>query len=102
MPAQIPPNGFEFKNAFQARSTGIVSAIDGADARANHHIGGDAVGGERVHHANLYGAKTAATRKNERRFLRLILAERRQSSSLPAMTPASIKGAACAPLIAGL
>src|SRR5206468_7416276 len=56
--------------AIERGIAGIERAIQGANARANHHIRGDAVGGERMQHAHLNGPEAAAARKHKGGFCR--------------------------------
>jgi hypothetical protein len=75
------PDGFKLENALQRRSAGIVGAVDGADAGTDHHVGGNAVGDERVQHADLDRAKAAAAGEDECGLRRIVLRRRGQGSS---------------------
>ena len=75
---QPSPDGFEFENAFQRGRAGVVRAIDGADAGADDHIRGNAVGDQRVQHANLDCSKTAAAREHKCSLCRIVLNRRGQ------------------------
>ena len=55
---------------FERGIAGIIGAVQGADAGADHHIRGNSVRGERMHHAHLNGAKAAAAREHKGRFRR--------------------------------
>ena len=50
---------------FERGIAGIERAVQRADAGADHHVGGNAVRGERLQHADLNGAKTAAAGKHK-------------------------------------
>src|SRR5579863_2939095 len=79
---QPAPDGLQLENAFQRRGTGKIGAVDGADAGADHHVGGNAVGNQRVQHAHLDGTK-AATACEDKRSLRRIVLNRRGQGSPP-------------------
>jgi len=68
VPRQAAPDGLELQHALQRGIAGIISAVQRADAGADHHIRRDAVGGERVHHAHLDGAKTASAGEDKGRL----------------------------------
>ena len=67
MPRQPAPDRLELQNATQRGIAGLICAVKRADAGADHHIRRDAVGGERVQHAHLNGAKAAAAREHKGR-----------------------------------
>ena len=60
LPAQTAPDPGEFLHPVEGGRTGIIGAVQRADARSDHHVRGDAAGGERMHHADLDRAKTSA------------------------------------------
>ena len=64
---QSAPDGFQLQHAFQRGIAGIIGAVQGADTGADHHVRGDAVAGERMHHADLNGAKTASSGEDKGR-----------------------------------
>jgi len=68
MTRQSAPDGLQLQDAFQGGIAGIVSAVQSADTGADHHIGGDAVRGKRVHHAHLNGAEAASAGEHEGGF----------------------------------
>src|ERR1700733_2582153 len=80
---QSAPDGFELQNPSQGGIAGIVGAVDGADAGADHHIGGNSVGGERVHHAHLNGAEAASTCEYKSRSGGASMIGCRQTSNAP-------------------
>jgi hypothetical protein len=65
VPLQAAPDGLELQDALQRGIAGIIGAIDRPDAGADHHVGDHAVPGERMQHADLDRAKTAASRQHE-------------------------------------
>ena len=65
VPRQAAPDVAEPLHAIERGIAGIERAIQGANAGANHHIRGDAVGGERMQHAHLNGPEAAAARKHK-------------------------------------
>jgi hypothetical protein len=102
---QSAPDGFELQNTLQGGIAGVIGAIEGADAGADHHIGGNSVGGQRMHHANLDGAETAAACEYKSRFGGLAMTGYRQAWSAPGYAasqkprdvrgPYSRRGAGC-------
>ena len=60
LPAQAAPDLRELFHPLEGRGAGIIGAVQRADARSDHHVRGDAAGGERMHHADLDRAKTSA------------------------------------------
>jgi len=65
MPGQSAPDGFQLQHPLQGGIPRIISTVQRADAGADHHIRRYAMGGERVHHAHLNGAKAAAAREDK-------------------------------------
>ena len=65
---QSAPDRLQLQDALQGGIAGIVSAVQGADTGADHHIGGNSVRGERMHHAHLNGAEAASAREHEGGF----------------------------------
>jgi hypothetical protein len=65
----------ELGDSFQRGRPRVVGAVQGADARAENHVGDDPVRGERVEHADLNGAETPAAREDKGCF-RLIACHR--------------------------
>ena len=63
VPRQAAPDGLQLQHALQRGIAGIIGAVQGADAGADHHIRGNSVRGERVHHAHLNGAEAAPARE---------------------------------------
>src|ERR1700748_3447099 len=80
---QSAPDGFELEHPSQAGIAGVVGAVDGADAGADHHIGENSVGGERVHHAYLNGAEAASAREYKSRSGGASMIGSRQTSNAP-------------------
>src|SRR6202022_4137485 len=78
MPLQSAPDGFQPQNALERGIARIVSPVQRTDAGADHHIRGNSVRGERVHHAHLNGAKAAAACEYEGSFGRRSLVRYRQ------------------------
>ena len=70
VPVQSAPDGFQLQDALERGIAGIVSPVQGADAGSDHHIRGNSVCGERMHHAHLNGAKAAAACEYEGSFRR--------------------------------
>src|SRR3954447_12232626 len=66
LPPQAAPDRLELADAVEARIARVVGGVDRADARPARHIGDDAMFDERMQHANLDGAKAAATGENKR------------------------------------
>ena len=64
-PREAAPDGRELQHPFQRGIARIIGAVQRADAGTDHHVGGDAVLGERVHHADLDRAETATAREHE-------------------------------------
>jgi hypothetical protein len=62
---QAAPDRCQVQDAFQCRIAGVIGPVQRTDAGADHHIGGDAVLGQRLHHADLNRAKTAAAGQHE-------------------------------------
>src|SRR4029453_19047819 len=83
-PLQSAPHGGKPLHAIERGIAGIERAVQRADAGADHHVGGDAVGGERMQHADLDGAKTAAAGKHKGSLCRTDLVAHRH-----AYTPSS-------------
>jgi hypothetical protein len=67
---QSAPDGFQLQDALERGIARIISPVQGADAGADHHIRGNSVCGERMHHAHLNGAKAAAACEYEGSFRR--------------------------------
>src|SRR3954451_2655264 len=65
-PPQTTPDRLELADAVEAGIARVVGCVDRSDARAAGHIGDDAMFDERMQHANLDGAKAAATGENKR------------------------------------
>src|SRR3984957_20138347 len=66
-PRQAAPDGLQLQYALQRGIAGIVGPVEGADTGADHHIGGNPVRGERMHHAHLNGAEAAPAREDKGR-----------------------------------
>src|SRR4029453_415099 len=64
-PLQSAPHGGKPLHAIERGIAGIERTVQGADAGADHHIRGDAVGGERMQHSHLDGPEAAAARKHK-------------------------------------
>ena len=69
LPSQAAPDRLQLQHTLERRIAGIIGAVDGADAGADHHVRGNPVRGKRVHHADLNGAKTAAAGEYKGGFL---------------------------------
>jgi hypothetical protein len=69
MALQSAPDVFQLKHALQGGIAGIERPVQRADAGADHHIGENSMLGERVHHADLDGTKTAAAGEYKSRLL---------------------------------
>jgi hypothetical protein len=65
VPRQAAPDIGEPLHAVERGIAGIERAVQGANAGADHHVRGDAVGGERMQHAYLKGPEAAAARKHK-------------------------------------
>ena len=65
---QAAPDRLQLQDTLERRIAGIIGAVDGADAGADHHVGGNAVRGERMHHADLDGAEAAAAGEDKGGF----------------------------------
>jgi hypothetical protein len=65
LPPQAAPDRLQLQHTLEGRIAGIIGAVDGPDAGADHHVREDPVRGERVHHADLNGAKAAAAGQHE-------------------------------------
>jgi hypothetical protein len=68
VPLQTTPDGLQLQHAPQRGISGIIGAVQGADAGADHHIRRNSVGGERMHHAHLNSPEAASAGENKRRF----------------------------------
>src|SRR4051794_23779996 len=68
VPLQSAPDRLQLQNTLQRGIAGVISAVQGADTGANHHVRRYVVGSERMHHADLNGAKAATPGENKRRF----------------------------------
>src|SRR4051812_10289310 len=66
LPPQAAPDRLELADAVEAGIARVVGGVDRADARPARHIGNEAMLDERMQHANLDGAKAAATGENKR------------------------------------
>src|SRR4051794_19071187 len=66
LPPQAAPDRLELADAVEAGIARVVGGVDRADARPARHIGDEAMFDERMQHANLDGAKAAATGENKR------------------------------------
>ena len=82
LPAQSAPNFFQLLDALDRRHPRVIGAVQRADAGTEHDVRCDAVRRQRVKHADLNGAETAATGKDKSGFwLDLIARHGRQFQS---------------------
>src|SRR6185437_5360712 len=67
-PAQAAPDRRQLFYAGERRIAGVIGAVERADAGADDHVGGDAAGRERMQHARLDSAETAAAGEHKGGF----------------------------------